>query len=80
MPRPVCSDRPHAPQTKAVNVAKLIATNTIEQRILELQAEKWEMADQVLGEESGFGLAGGRRARRLTVQELMLLFNVRGRR
>lgn len=34
----------------------------------ELQSEKWELADSVLGEDSGFGNVGGRRARRLTVQ------------
>ena len=48
--------------------------DTIEQRILEMQGEKWAMADSVLGETSGF--ANTNKARKLSVAELFKLFGI----
>ena len=48
--------------------------DTIEQRILEMQGEKWAMADSVLGETSGF--ANTKKARKLSVAELFKLFGM----
>jgi SNF2 family DNA or RNA helicase len=62
-------DRTHRiGQTKAVFAYRLIAENTIEERVLELQARKRALADAILGEDAG-GL------RQLTREDLELLLS-----
>lgn len=61
------TDRAHRiGQTNTVNVYRLIARDTIEEKIVDLQARKSELADRILGGE-GVGSAG------LTREELMEL-------
>jgi len=56
MPEQQAMDRVHRTgQTKPVSVIKLTVDGTIEQRILEMQLNKWQVADSVLGEDSGNG-------------------------
>ena len=56
MPEQQAMDRVHRTgQKKEVSVIKLTVDATIEQRILEMQANKWQVADSVLGEDSGNG-------------------------
>lgn len=63
-------DRAHRiGQTRPVDVRRLIIKDTIEQRILALQEKKSALADGAMGEG-----AGGRLGR-LTVQDLMKLFD-----
>ncbi|KAF8633893.1 hypothetical protein AX15_001196 [Amanita polypyramis BW_CC] len=63
-------------QTREVNVEKLVISNTVEDRILQLQQRKQQLADGSLGEGSG------KKIGRLSVRELANLFglDVRGRR
>nr|MBA2321826.1 DEAD/DEAH box helicase [Deltaproteobacteria bacterium] len=62
------TDRAHRiGQTRPVVSLRLIAEHTVEERILELQAAKRELADAALGEEGGFVKA-------LTGDELRSLF------
>ena len=75
MPEQQAMDRVHRTgQTKPVTVIKMTTKDTIEQRILEMQGEKWAMADSVLGETSGF--ANTNKARKLSVAELFKLFGI----
>ncbi|MDO4332341.1 MAG: DEAD/DEAH box helicase [Eubacteriales bacterium] len=61
------TDRAHRiGQTNTVNVYRLIAKDTIEERIIELQERKRELADKILG---GEGVGDGR----LTKEELLEL-------
>ena len=56
MPEQQAMDRVHRTgQQKPVSVIKLTVDGTIEQRILEMQVNKWQVADSVLGEDSGNG-------------------------
>jgi SNF2 family DNA or RNA helicase len=55
-------------------VRRLTVSRTIEQRILEMQSEKWDLADAVLGETSGLG--GLQKSRKLTIGELCRLFGL----
>lgn len=62
------TDRAHRiGQENKVTVVKLIARNTIEERILKLQEKKQDLADKIISEE-GTSLAS------LTKEELMDLF------
>ena len=75
MPEQQAMDRVHRTgQTKPVTVVRLTVAQTIEQRIIEMQNEKWELADSVLGEDSGFGVA--QKSRKLTMGELCRLFGL----
>ena len=56
------TDRAHRiGQTREVTVYKVIARDTIEDRILELQEAKTDLAEQVVGEGGGMSLASLRR-------------------
>ena len=62
------TDRAHRiGQDKPVVSYKLIAESTVEERIIELQAAKRELAEAAIGEEGGFVKA-------LTAEELRSLF------
>jgi superfamily II DNA or RNA helicase len=62
-------DRTHRiGQTKNVFAYKLICRNTIEERIMQLQAQKKELAGELIGEEEGFVKA-------LTEEDLEFLLN-----
>ena len=62
------TDRAHRiGQKNVVTVYRLIAKGTIEEKILELQEKKMELADKVLG---GEGL-GGQRLSREEILELL---------
>jgi hypothetical protein len=64
------TDRAHRiGQTRPVVSCRLIAEDTVEERILDLQAAKRDLADAALGEEGGFVKA-------LTAEELRGLFDV----
>ena len=66
------TDRAHRiGQTKPVVSIKLVAENTVEERILELQAAKRQLADAALGTEGGF-------LRALSANELRGLFAEEG--
>ena len=61
------TDRAHRiGQTRTVNVVKMIATDTIEEKIIQLQEAKREMADAIMSGE-GTSLAS------LTKEELLEL-------
>lgn len=78
MPEQQAMDRVHRTgQQKPVTVIKLTVDGTIEQRILEMQASKWQVADSVLGEDSGMSGDGGKKARKLSIQELFSLFGMK---
>jgi SNF2 family DNA or RNA helicase len=63
-------DRAHRiGQTRPVDVSRLIIDNTVEQRILALQEMKSALADGAMGEGTGGRLG------RLSVRDLMKLFN-----
>jgi SNF2 family DNA or RNA helicase len=63
-------DRAHRiGQTRPVEVQRLVIANTVEQRILDLQAKKEALSDGAMGE------GNGSRVGRLTVNDLMRLFN-----
>ena len=75
---PMCEnqaiDRVHRiGQRKPVKVHRLTIDNTVEDRILLLQQEKEKLAAGALGEGEG------QNARRLTLRDLMFLFNAGGR-
>lgn len=57
-------------QQKQVSVHRLVIANSIEDRILELQEQKKQLADGVL---EG-GVIGNRRRQGLSLQDLMKLF------
>ena len=62
------TDRTHRiGQEKNVTVVKLIAQNTIEERILKLQEMKQDLADKIISEE-GVGIAS------MSKEELLGLF------
>ncbi|WWC85278.1 uncharacterized protein L201_000140 [Kwoniella dendrophila CBS 6074] len=66
-------DRAHRiGQSKAVHVHRLIIANTVEQRIMELQEKKQALSDGAMG-EGGAGRLG-----RLSVRDLIRLFDVGG--
>ncbi|PFH46796.1 hypothetical protein AMATHDRAFT_7394 [Amanita thiersii Skay4041] len=60
-------------QTKPVLVQRLVISNTVEERVLELQERKQHLADGSLGERTG------RKLGRLSVRELANLFGLDGR-
>lgn len=63
-------DRAHRiGQTRPVDIRRLVIQNTVEQRILELQERKSALADGAMGEGTGGRLG------RLSVQDLMRLFD-----
>lgn len=63
------TDRVHRiGQKRPVNIYRLTVANTVEERILELQEHKRELAENAL--------AGGKMSARLTLNDLKKLFNV----
>jgi len=57
-------------QQKDVHVKRLIVKNTVEERILKLQAKKQSLADAALGEGTG------QKIKKMTVAELKMLFGM----
>lgn len=63
-------------QCETVKVYRLFIANTVEQRIMKLQAVKARLAANAMGDEGG---AGRSSHSQLTAEDLMKLFNVDAR-